>query len=603
MGRRDPNGTGLWIDNTSFVRDGTPFIPVMGEFHFSRYPAELWRKELLKIKASGITVISTYVFWNHHEEIQGQFDWRGSRNLRAFVEEVKSCGLDFWLRIGPWVHGEARYGGFPDWIQALPEVRANSEPYINFVDRFYGEIARQVEGLSYDDGGPIIGIQLENEYGEQGPGKGKEHMLRLKALAISHGMDAPFWSATGWPGGTVPEDEMLPMFAWYPEQPWVHHAQELEPDQSYFFHPCLVQQTQEPNPDKGYVLHPCLHVNSIGSELPGEDARPEADIGTDWPYMTCEIGGGNQVTWQRRHALSPSDITAIAFCMLGSGNILPAYYMYHGGTNPDGFLSTLQESQETGYPCDVPVKSYDFQAPLSEYGESRPHLNQFRRMHLFIETFGNLLARADTVIPGGAPEDTKDTHALRWAVRHDGLSGFVFVNTYQRHTALEPQTELTFALAADGLESPFVFPFAPFTFPSGQYAAFPFNIDLGGVKLRHATCQPLTYYADGKNVVWYFYAPDGILPELAFYAEGIVSVASRSGKVSIRDGFWVAEGILPGADAWIDIALADGSAVSICVLDERSSLDLHKFDFNGQRSILLTSADVWQDGETLNLTR
>src|ERR1700689_3360517 len=81
---RRPDGATLTLDRNSLLLNGKPWTPVMGEFHFARYPENEWREELLKMKAGGIDIVSTYVFWIHHEEIEGQFDWTGSRNLRHF---------------------------------------------------------------------------------------------------------------------------------------------------------------------------------------------------------------------------------------------------------------------------------------------------------------------------------------------------------------------------------------------------------------------------------------------------------------------------------------------------------------------------------------
>ena len=86
------------------TRNGKPWFPVMGEFHFSRYPEKYWKESLYKIKAGGVEIVSTYVFWLHHEEVEGEYDFSGQRNLREFTETVKACGLKMFLRIGPWCH-------------------------------------------------------------------------------------------------------------------------------------------------------------------------------------------------------------------------------------------------------------------------------------------------------------------------------------------------------------------------------------------------------------------------------------------------------------------------------------------------------------------
>ena len=144
-----------------------------GQFHFSRYPHQYWEEELLKMKAAGVQVVSSYIIWIHHEEIQGQFDWSGDRNLGEFIRLCGKNRLLVIVRIGPWAHAEARNGGFPDWVQRMPHKRSNDPQYLAAVDAFYRQIAQQLKGQFWKDGGPVIGVQLENEYALQGPVKAR----------------------------------------------------------------------------------------------------------------------------------------------------------------------------------------------------------------------------------------------------------------------------------------------------------------------------------------------------------------------------------------------------------------------------------------------
>ena len=114
------------FDNISLLRKGERWFPIMGEIHFSRYPKKFWHESLLKMKAGGVNIVSTYVFWIHHEEIEKEYDFTGSRDLRDFVKTCKEVGIKLWLRIGPWAHGEARNGGFPDWL-----LKKDFEPRTN----------------------------------------------------------------------------------------------------------------------------------------------------------------------------------------------------------------------------------------------------------------------------------------------------------------------------------------------------------------------------------------------------------------------------------------------------------------------------------------
>ena len=106
------------------------------------------------------------------------------------------------------------------------------------------------------------------------------------------------------------------------------------------------------------------------------------------PYFTAEIGGGIEDTYHRRPVIQPDDIAAMFPVMLGSGVNLYGTYMFQGGENPDGKLSTLQESQATGYPNDLPIKSYDFQAPLGEFGQERASFRKMKVFQYFLNDFG-----------------------------------------------------------------------------------------------------------------------------------------------------------------------------------------------------------------------
>jgi hypothetical protein len=147
MGGTSPSGHTIAVNNRYLTLDGKPWLPVMGEFHYSRYPEQYWEEQLLKMKAGGVQIVSTYVFWIHHEEIEGQFDWSGRRDLRHFIELCQKYGLYAHVRIGPYAHGEVRNGGLPDWIFAKGPVRKNDPVYLSCVRRYFAEIGTQLKGL------------------------------------------------------------------------------------------------------------------------------------------------------------------------------------------------------------------------------------------------------------------------------------------------------------------------------------------------------------------------------------------------------------------------------------------------------------------------
>ena len=230
-----PSGNVIGINSRYLTFDKKPWLPVMGEFHFSRYPPSRWEEELLKMKAAGVNIVSTYVFWIHHEEIEGRFDWKNQRDLRAFAQLCAKHGMYLVARIGPWAHGEVRNGGFPDWVVKAGPTRVNDAVYLAEVRGWYNQIGEQLKGLLWKDGGPVIGIQLENEYSQRGPGAGAEHILQLKKMAIESGFDVPFYLVTGWDNAAVPERAVLPLYGGYPAAPWDGSRGKLPPQEVYAF--------------------------------------------------------------------------------------------------------------------------------------------------------------------------------------------------------------------------------------------------------------------------------------------------------------------------------------------------------------------------------
>ena len=152
-------------DKLSLLIDGKRVCPVMGEIHYSRVPSNEWADEVRKMKQGGVTIIATYVFWNHVEEREGVFDWSGQRNLRRFIEVCKEEGMPVVLRVGPFCHGEARNGGIPDWVfEKGCRTRSEDPVFLSLVERLYRQIFTQMQGLQWKDGGPLMACQFDIEY-------------------------------------------------------------------------------------------------------------------------------------------------------------------------------------------------------------------------------------------------------------------------------------------------------------------------------------------------------------------------------------------------------------------------------------------------------
>jgi len=579
---RRPDGTTLAIDSYSLLLNGQRWTPVMGEFHYARYPETEWRDELLKIKAGGIDIVATYVFWIHHEEIEGRWDWSGRRNLRRFVELCNELGLNVLVRCGPWSHGEVRNGGFPDWlVQKGWKLRSNDTNYLARVRTLYGKIAEQLTGLLWKDGGPVIGIQLENEY--RGPA---EHLLALKRIAREVGLDVPLYTRTGWPALSTPMPfgEILPLYGVYAEGFW---DRELTPMPGRYwagFHFSL-QRTDA----------------NIANEILGRaDAKDTPDI-VRYPYLTCEIGPGMMNSYHRRVLFYPADAEAITLVKLGSGSTLLGYYMYHGGVNPDGKLTSLQESQATGYWNDLPVKSYDFQTALGEYGQVRPQYHLLRRLHLFMHNFGTLIARMPTWLPDNRPTGKHDTNTLRWCVRSDGKSGFVFVNNYERLCQLPTKPNVQFGINLP--DSTVLFPDKPVAVPGGSRFIWPFNLELAhGVKLIWATAQPLCAINERQTQTVVFAETRGA-PATFVIGGAARSLKTASGKVENREDVCIVRDVRPSRDAAIMVSSrSTGGVVRIVLLSEEDSLGLYQVEWLGQNRLFLTKASLVVDGMQIRLT-
>ena len=463
MGGKNPKGEEINVTSRYFTRNGKPWIGVMGEFHFSRYSRENWHRELAKMKAGGITIVSTYLFWIYHEEIEGKMDFGGDNDIRAFIEECKDVGLDVVIRIGPWAHGECRNGGFPDWLLKKDyKLRDNNEEYLAVVKKWYQSIYNEVKGLFYKDGGNIIAVQIENEFVDNA-----EHLAKLKEIAVECGFIAPIYTVTGWnsaSGAKIPVDEVVPVFGGYCEAPWENHMNRLSPSPHYFFN--------RMRNDSAIGTDLIAKTQSDGWQLPYER----------YPFATCELGGGIEVTHHRRPIIKPMDIYAVSLVKLGDGNNLVGYYMYHGGTNKIGELSTFNETKATGYPNDYPILSYDFQAPLSEYGEVREQYGLLNMLHMFVNDFGEEFAPMIAVDSGNTVA-ADDTNSLRYGMRTNGKSGFVFVNHYQRLTELADIENAV--ISAGNVE------FTPIDVKGEVSFFMPFNMKMGDSVLEYATAQPL----------------------------------------------------------------------------------------------------------------
>lgn len=454
-------------DKYSLIIDGRRVCPVMGEVHYSRIPADEWSGEVRKMKDGGVTVIACYVFWNHIEETEGLFDWSGQRNLRQFLEVCKAENMPVVLRIGPFCHGEVRCGGIPDWLFGKGcKMRSEDPVFLKYTERIYRQIFTQVQGLQWKDGGPVMAMQFDNEYRGHG-----SYLMALKRMANEIGFDLPFYTRTGWPelASPVPFGEMIPLYGDYADGFWERSLEETAGN--YY---------------KAFNFKAFRSSTAIATEQLGDQKEKLNEGDEQYPYFTCELGGGMMTAYHRRPYVYPEDAYSMAIVKLGSGSNLLGYYMYHGGTNPDGktWLNEMQRTPATNY-NDMPVKTYDFQAPLGEFGQNNPHYFMLRKIHLFMQDWGDILAPMEASFPCKQDIKKGDDSFLRWAVRSKDGSGFIFINNYERLQNLSAKKGVQ--LEACGVKLP------KLNIPAGTMCILPVNID----GIRYATAQ-LIAKRDGK---------------------------------------------------------------------------------------------------------
>lgn len=578
----DPAGNSIRVNAQGLYLNDTPVLPVMGEFHYSRFPDTEWRKELLKMKAGGINIVASYIFWIHYEDREGIYNWNGQRNIRKFAETCQEVDLPVVLRIGPWCHGECRNGGLPEWLVTSGiKLRSDNQAYLEKVQTWFEHLYKQVEGLMWKDGGPVIGVQIENEYGGSG-----EHLITLKRMIQQIGYDVPLYTRTGWPtlSKPVPFGEIMPLYGDYADGFWDRTIEEMPGDYG-----------------KSYIFRSFRNSTSIASEqLPKQSDKDNPnDIG--YPYFTCELGGGMMTSYQRRLNIAPMDVYSMALVRVGSGSNLPGYYMYHGGTNPDSEVTTLNERQDSHFTNynDLPVKTYDFQAPLGEFGQINPHYHLLRKLHLFLHDFGSELSGMQPYFPVPIDLDFHCDSLLRWSVRSNGENGYVFVNNYHRLKELSPKKDVQFTINL--LNQDIVFPEEPINIASGASFFFPFNLNMGNARIIYSTTQPITKLTGNAEDVYVFSSVSGILPEFMIQADG-AKVESSNVSPNAKGGYLLFKDVKTGTKPAIRFRNKNNKLTTIIVLDEETALTCWKGELAGIERLFLTTSGLTYYKNALELT-
>lgn len=315
------------LGDTAFLLDGKPFQIISGEIHYPRVPREAWRQRMKMAKAMGINTIGTYIFWNVNEPEKGKFDFSGNNDIAAFVKTAQEEGLWMIVRPSPYVCAEWEFGGYPYWLQNEKGlvVRSKEAKYLAEYKKYIDEIGKQLSPYLISNGGNIIMVQVENEYGSYG--SDKEYLEINRKLFI----DAGF---------------------------------------------ITVMYTCDPAKDvtKGKLPGLLAAVNGVNNPEKLKAIVKENNEGKG-PFMVAEWYPAWFDWWGEPHHTVPAEkYMAEMDEMLGAG-ISINMYMFHGGTTR-GFMNGAN-CYDTSF-FQPQISSYDYDAPLDEAGNATDKFMKFR---------------------------------------------------------------------------------------------------------------------------------------------------------------------------------------------------------------------------------
>ena len=312
-------------DNDRFLKDGEPFRYISGCLHYFRVPRFYWKDRLMKMKAGGLNAVQTYIAWNIHEPVHGQYNFEGDADLVSFIELANSVGLLVIIRAGPYICAEWDFGGYPAWLVKNTSIILRSmdnEQYITYVESWMSVLLPKLKPLLYANGGPIISVQVENEYGYYFACD-HSYLRFLEQLFREYlGNDVILFTVDGDSEsllncGTIPS-----LYA-------------------------TVDFGSTTDPEKAFAV-----------------MRKFSPRG---PLVNTEFYPGWLDRWSVPHQTRPAADVAKTFDKMLSMNASVNFYMYEGGTN-FGFMNGAYYDSSKGL---LPsITSYDYDAPLTEAGDT-----------------------------------------------------------------------------------------------------------------------------------------------------------------------------------------------------------------------------------------
>lgn len=318
------------INNGNFLLNHQPMQIHSGELHYSRVPHQYWKHRLMMMKAMGLNTVTTYVFWNYHEEKPGKWNWSGEKSLKNFIKTAQEVGLFVIIRPGPYVCAEWEFGGYPWWLQNKKDlvIRTDNPAFLSECNLYIQQLAQQIKPLEIRNGGPVIMVQVENEFGSyvaQRPDipleKHRIYSHKIKKMIVDAGIKSALFTSDGstlFKGGSV--DGVLPT------------------------------ANGEDNIEQLKKVVNQYH-NNLG------------------PYMVAEYYPGWLDHWAEPFPRVTTESVVEQTKKYLENNISFNYYMIHGGTN---FAFWSGANYDKNHDIQPDLTSYDYDAPISEAGWVTP---------------------------------------------------------------------------------------------------------------------------------------------------------------------------------------------------------------------------------------
>lgn len=305
-----------------------PVKIISGAIHYFRVVPEYWKDRLEKLKAMGCNTVETYIPWNMHEPKEGTFDFKDRLDIRRFIEIASDLGLFVIVRPSPYICAEWEFGGLPSWLikDRNMKLRTAYQPYLEKVSSYYKRLFQELVPLQCTNGGPIIMMQIENEYGSYG--NDKAYLNALTDMMEKYGVDVPLVTSDG---------------------TWLDML------------------------DNGTIPERAFPTVNFGSDSRSHFNRLNDFLGKPGPLMVMEFWNGWFTAWGDDHYQH----TEIESSAKELDNILSMghvnFYMFHGGTH-FGFSSGSNYYENLS----PDITSYDYDAPLTEWGEVTEKYKAFR---------------------------------------------------------------------------------------------------------------------------------------------------------------------------------------------------------------------------------